>query len=189
MDQDFLLESDTAQRLYHSYASAMPLVDYHCHISPQEIYEDRRFDNLAEIWLGGKQPDGSYFGDHYKWRLMRSNGISENYVTGSGSDFERFERFAKTLELAIGNPMVHWCNLELRQFFGYDKPLTSRTAKEAWDFCNEKLRCDPDLTVRGIIQKANVAMIGTTDDPVDSLEWHKKIAEDPGIQVKVCPSF
>ncbi|MCI9170384.1 MAG: glucuronate isomerase [Lawsonibacter sp.] len=189
MDKDFLLETATARHLYHDYAASMPLVDYHCHISPREIFEDRRFDNLVEVWLGGENPDGTYFGDHYKWRLMRSNGVPEDYVTGSKPAFERFLKFAETLEMAMGNPMYHWCNLELRQFFGYDKPLTPETAKECWDFCNEKLRHDPGLTVRGIIKKANVAMIGTTDDPVDSLEWHEKIAADPTITVKVCPSF
>lgn len=189
MDKDFLLETATARHLYHDYAASMPLVDYHCHISPREIYEDRRFDNLVEVWLGGENPDGTYFGDHYKWRLMRSNGVPEDYVTGAKPAFERFLKFAETLEMAIGNPMYHWCNLELRQFFGYDKPLTPETAKECWDFCNEKLRNDPGLTVRGIIKKANVAMIGTTDDPIDTLEWHEKIAADPTITVKVCPSF
>ncbi len=189
MDQDFLLETGTARHLYHDYAAAMPLVDYHCHISPREIYEDRRFDNLAEVWLGGENPDGTYFGDHYKWRLMRSNGVPEEYVSGGKPAFERFVKFAETLVKAIGNPMYHWCNLELRQFFGYDKPLTPETARECWDFCNEKLRTSPDLTVRGIIQKANVAMIGTTDDPVDSLEWHEKLAADKSLTVKVCPSF
>ena len=189
MDKDFLLGTETARHLFHDYAEAMPLVDYHCHIPPREIFEDRRFDNLVEVWLGGENPDGSYFGDHYKWRLMRSNGVPEAYVSGDKPAFERFMKFAETLEMAIGNPMYHWCNLELRQFFGYDKPLTPETAQECWDFCNEKLRHDPDLTVRGIIKKANVAMIGTTDDPVDSLEWHEKIAADPTISVKVCPSF
>ncbi len=189
MDCDFLLNTDTAKHLFHDYAEHLPLMDYHCHINPKEIYEDRRFENLAEVWLGGHQPDGSYFGDHYKWRVMRSNGVSEDYVTGDRPDYERFFKFVEALEMAIGNPMFHWCNLELRQFFGYDKPLTTENAKEAWDFCNEKLRRDPELTVRGIIRKANVAMIGTTDDPVDSLEWHAKIAADPGIEVKVCPSF
>ncbi len=189
MDKDFLLETATARHLYHDYAAAMPLVDYHCHISPREIFEDRRFDNLVEVWLGGENPDGTYFGDHYKWRLIQSNGVSEDYVTGGKPAFERFLKFAETLEMAMGNPMYHWYNLELRQFFGYDKPLTPETAQECWDFCNEKLRHDPGLTVRGIIKKANVAMIGTTDDPIDTLEWHEKIAADPSIEVKVCPSF
>ena len=189
MDKDFLLETETAKHLFHDYAENLPLVDYHCHINPREIYEDRRFDNLVEVWLGGKQPDGGYFGDHYKWRVMRSNGVSEEYITGDKPAYERFLKFVESLEMAIGNPMYHWCNLELRQFFGYDKPLTVENAKEAWDFCNEKLRTDPNLTVRGIIRKANVAFIGTTDDPIDSLEWHAKLAADPTLEVKVCPSF
>ena len=189
MDKDFLLETDTAKHLFHDYAEHMPLVDYHCHINPKEIYENRRFDNLVEVWLGGKNPDGGYFGDHYKWRVMRSNGVSEDYITGDKDDYERFLQFVGALEMAIGNPMYHWCNLELRQFFGYDKPLTLENAKEAWDLCNDKLRHDPGLTVRGIIEKANVAMVGTTDDPIDSLEWHSRIRADETIQVKVCPSF
>lgn len=189
MDTDFLLETETAKHLFHDYAENMPLVDYHCHISPQEIYEDRRFNNLTEVWLGGKMPDGSYFGDHYKWRVMRSNGVSEDYVTGDKPDYERYLKFVEALEMAIGNPMYHWCNLELHKFFGYEKPLTMENAKEAWDYCNDKLQHDPGLTVRGIIRKSNVAMIGTTDDPADSLEWHKRIAADPEITVKVCPSF
>jgi len=189
MDKDFLLDTPTAQHLFHTYAEHMPLCDYHCHISPREIYEDRRFHNLTEVWLGGKQPDGSYFGDHYKWRVMRSNGVSEDYVSGDKPDYERYLKFVEALQVAIGNPMVHWCNLELRQFFGYDKPLTPENAKECWDFCAEKLQSDPNLTVRGIIRKANVAFIGTTDDPIDSLEWHKKLAEDKTLDVKVCPSF
>ena len=189
MDKDFLLETETARHLFHDYAEHMPLVDYHCHINPKEIYEDRRFDNLVEVWLGGKQPEGGYFGDHYKWRVMRSNGVSEDYITGDRPDYERFLKFVEALEMAIGNPMYHWCNLELRQFFGYNKPLTVENAEEAWNFCNEKLRTDPNLTVRGIIKKANVAFIGTTDDPVDTLEWHGRIAADKTIDVKVCPSF
>lgn len=189
MDKDFLLETDTAKHLFHDYAEHMPLVDYHCHISPREIYENRRFDNMVEVWLGGKNPDGSYFGDHYKWRVMRSNGVSEDYITGDKPAYERFVKFVESLEMAIGNPMYHWCNLELRQFFGYDKPLTVENARECWDFVNDKLRNDPDLTVRGIMKKANVAMVGTTDDPIDSLEWHEKIAADPSIEVKVCPSY
>ena len=189
MDKDFLLETETARHLFHDYAEKQPLVDYHCHISPREIYEDRRFEDLAQVWLGGKNPDGSYFGDHYKWRVMRSNGVSEDYITGDKPGYERFLKFVEALQMAIGNPMVHWCNLELRQFFGYDKPLTLANAREVWDFCNDKLQHDPAFTVRGLIKKANVAMVGTTDDPIDSLEWHEKIAADPSISVKVYPSF
>ena len=189
IDKDFLLETETAKHLFHDYSEKQPLVDYHCHISPQEIYENRRFKNLTQVWLGGKNPDGSYFGDHYKWRLMRSGGVSEEYVTGEKPDYDRYFKFVEALQMAIGNPMVHWCNLELRQFFGIEKPLTPENAKEIWDICEDKLQNDPGLTVRGIIKKANVAMIGTTDDPVDSLEWHEKIAADPSFDVKVCPSF
>ncbi len=189
MDEDFLLETDTAKHLYHDYAASLPLIDYHCHISPKEIYEDRKFDSLAQVWLGGQNPDGSYSGDHYKWRLMRANGVPEYYITGDADGDERIEKFAQTLEMAIGNPMYHWCNLELHQFFGITEPLTPENAKEISRVCGEKLRNDPDMTVRGLIRQANVAMIGTTDDPVDSLEWHSKISEDPTIDVKVCPSF
>lgn len=189
MDKDFLLETATAQHLFHDYSEKMPLVDYHCHISPREIYENRKFNNIVEVWLGGENPDGTYFGDHYKWRVMRSNGVPEDYITGSKPAYERFLKFVESLEMAIGNPMYHWCNLELRQFFGYDKPLTLENAEECWNFVNDKLQNDPGLTVQGIIKKANVAMIGTTDDPIDTLEWHKKIAEDPSIEVKVCPSY
>jgi len=189
MDKDFLLETKTAKRLFHQYAENMPLVDYHCHISPKEIYEDRRFHNIVEVWLGGKNPDGSYFGDHYKWRVMRSNGVPEEYITGDKPDKERFFKFVEALEMAIGNPMVHWCNLELKQFFGYQKPLTMQNAEECWNFVNEKLQNDPNLSVRGIIKKAKVALIGTTDDPIDSLEYHQKIKEDGTISTLVVPSF
>lgn len=189
MGKDFLLETETARRLYHNYATALPLVDYHCHISPKEIYENRRFDNLAEVWLGGKQPDGTFFGDHYKWRLMRANGVDEQYITGDAPGAERIKKFAEALELAIGNPMYHWCNLELRRFFGIEEPLTPDNAHNIYQQCSEMLRTAPDFTVRGLIKKSNVAFIGTTDDPTDSLEWHKRIASDPTIGVTVCPSF
>jgi len=189
MDKDFLLETETAKHLYHDYASKMPLADYHCHLNPREIYEDRRFHDLCEVWLGGQNPDGSFAGDHYKWRLMRSNGAEECYVTGGEDHFARFVKFAQALEMAIGNPMYHWCHLELQQFFGVYEPLTVESAKRIWDHCNDLLRNDPDMTARGLIRKANVAMIGTTDDPVDTLEWHDKIAADPTISVKVCPSY
>ena len=189
MDKDFLLETETAKHLYHDYASKMPLADYHCHLNPKEIYEDRRFNDLCEVWLGGENPDGSFAGDHYKWRLMRSNGVEESYVTGDKDHFERFMKLAEALEMAIGNPMYHWCHLELQQFFGVYEPLTTESAKRIWDHCNDLLRNDPDMTARGLIRKANVAMIGTTDDPVDTLEWHDKIAADPTISVKVCPSY
>ena len=189
MDKDFLLKTETARHLYHDYASKQPLADYHCHLNPQEIYEDRRFNNLAEVWLGGQNPDGSFAGDHYKWRLMRSNGVEECYITGNKPAFERFMKLVEALEMAIGNPMYHWCHLELQQFFGIYEPLTTESAQRIWDRCNDLLQNDPNMTARGLIRKANVAMIGTTDDPIDSLQWHGKIAADGAISCKVCPSY
>ena len=189
MDKDFMLQSATAQHLYHDYAAAMPICDYHCHIPPREIYENRRFENIAQVWLGGRNPDGSYFGDHYKWRVMRSNGVPEEYITGDKPDRERFQKFAEALPMAIGNPMYHWTNLELHVFFGYDGVLNGDTAEEVWNLCNDKLQHDPKLTVRGLIEQCNVAFIGTTDDPIDDLYWHKKIKEDSTIKFTVAPSF
>lgn len=189
MDQDFILETETAKHLYHDYACKMPLADYHCHLSPREIYEDRRFNNIVEVWLGGKNPDGSYFGDHYKWRLMRSCGIDESYISGEKPAYERFLKLAEALELAIGNPMYHWCNMELKMFFGVQEPLTVESAPRIWEHCNKMLQEDANMTARGLIRQSNVAFIGTTDDPVDSLEWHEKIAADDSFDVVVAPSF
>ena len=188
MDKDFLLETDTAKHLFHDYAESMPLADYHCHLNPREIYEDRRFNNLVEVWLGGLE-NGVLAGDHYKWRMLRSNGVEEDFVTGSKPAYERFLKLAEALEMAIGNPMYHWCHLELQQFFGVTEPLTVESAPRIWEHCNKLLQEDPNMTARGLIRKANVAFIGTTDDPIDTLEWHEKIANDPSIDVKVCPSF
>ena len=189
MDKDFLLETETAKHLFHDFAENLPLIDYHCHLNPQEIYEDRRFEDLAQVWLGGKQPDGSYAGDHYKWRLMRSNSVEEEYITGDKPGFERFMKFVEALEMAIGNPMYHWCHLELQRFFGITEPLTTESAERIWKQCNDMLRNDPDMTARGLIRKANVAFIGTTDDPIDDLNWHEKIAADPTITTAVTPSY
>ena len=189
MDKDFLLTNDTAKHLYHDYACSLPLADYHCHLSPKEIYEDRRFNNIVEVWLGGRNPDGSYFGDHYKWRMMRSHGIDEEYITGAKDPYERFVKLAEALEMAIGNPMYHWCHLELQQFFGVYEPLTVESAPRIWEHCNKLLQEDPDMTARGLIRKSNVAFIGTTDDPIDTLEWHEKIAADPTMTTIVGPSY
>ena len=179
MDQDFLLSTDTAKHLYHDYAEKMPVVDYHCHINPREIYEDRKFENITQVWLGG---------DHYKWRLMRSNGVDERYITGDASDREKFQKWAETLEMAVGNPLYHWSHLELQRYFGYDGYLNGETAKEVWDLCNEKLKQD-DMTARNIVVKSHVTVICTTDDPADDLRWHKKLAEDPCFSVKVLPAW
>ena len=179
INDDFLLKTKTARRLYHGYAEDMPIIDYHCHINPQEIYEDRKFENITQVWLGG---------DHYKWRLMRSNGVSEDEITGDADDYTKFLRFAEMLPKAIGNPMYHWCHLELKRFFGYDGVLNGDTAREVYDLCNKKLRQD-GMTVRAIIEKSNVKMIGTTDDPADDLKWHKLLAEDKLFKTAVCPTF
>ena len=179
LDRDFLLTTRTAQRLYHEHAAKMPIIDYHCHVDPREIFEDRRFENIYQIWLEG---------DHYKWRLMRSNGVDERYITGDAPEREKFQKFAEALPRAIGNPMYHWCHLELRTYFGYEGVLNGDTAQEVWDLSVKKL-AEPDMSVRGILRQSNVAMVGTTDDPTDHLAWHKRIAEDPTISTVVAPSF
>ena len=179
MTEDFLLETPVARKLYHDFAENQPIIDYHCHISPKEVYEDRKFENITQVWLGG---------DHYKWRMIRTNGVPEEEVTGSASDRIKFQRFAEALPLAIGNPMYHWTHLELKRYFGVDTPLTGDTAEEIWKICNEKLQT-PALSVRNIIKNSNVKMIGTTDDPADDLAFHKLIAEDASFDTKVLPSF
>mgnify|MGYP002801424529 FL=1 len=179
MDKDFLLSTEMSQTLYHQFAENMPILDYHCHINPQEIYEDRKFENITQVWLGG---------DHYKWRQMRSNGVDEKYITGDGSDREKFQAWAETMPKLIGNPLYHWSHLELRRYFGYEGYLNGDTAEEVWNLCNAKLQED-SMTVRNIIKQSGVTLICTTDDPVDSLEWHKKIAEDPTFDVQVLPAW
>lgn len=179
MTKDFLLTTETARKLYHSYAAEMPIIDYHCHISPKEIFEDKHYENITQVWLGG---------DHYKWRLMRSNGVDEYYITGEASDREKFQKFAEMLPKAIGNPMYHWCHLELKKYFGYEGILNGETAEEVWALTCEKLQ-QADMGVRGLIAQSNVAFIGTTDDPIDSLEYHRLIAEDPSMKTVVAPSF
>ena len=177
MNLDFLLTTETARHLYHDIAADMPIIDYHCHLNPREIYEDRRFENITQGWLGG---------DHYKWRLMRSAGVDERYITGDASDREKFQKWAETLSLAIGNPLYHWSHLELRSYFGYDGVLNGDTAEEVWNLCSEKLQV---MSARKLIEESNVKALCTTDDPADSLEWHKKIAEEKSFGVKVLPSF
>ncbi|MGN8848477.1 glucuronate isomerase [Bariatricus sp. HCP28S3_C2] len=179
MDKDFLLETETAQKLYHEYAAKMPILDYHCHINPQEIAEDRKFENITQVWLGG---------DHYKWRQMRSNGVEEKYITGDASDREKFQKWAETLEKAIGNPLYHWSHLELQRYFGYYGALNGETAEEVWNLCNAKLQED-GMSARNLIRQSNVTLVCTTDDPVDSLEWHEKIAADESFEVRVLPAW
>lgn len=179
MDGDFLLRTETAKTLFHDYAEGMPIIDYHCHIDPKEIYENRRFDNLAQAWLGG---------DHYKWRLMRSNGVEERYITGGADDREKFQKFAEALPRAIGNPMYHWCHLELKTYFGYDGALNGKTAERVWQLSREALQSER-MSAREIITNSNVKVIGTTDDPADSLIWHKRLSGDSSFPVRVIPSF
>ena len=179
MDKDFLLSTETAKTLYHEYAAKMPVLDYHCHINPQEIAEDRKFDNITQVWLGG---------DHYKWRQMRSNGVEEKYITGGATDREKFQKWAETLPKLIGNPLYHWSHLELQKYFGYTGYLNGETAEEVWNLCNEKLHQD-SMSVRNIIRQSNVTLICTTDDPVDTLEWHQKIAADDTFDVQVLPAW
>lgn len=179
MDKDFLLQTDTAKELFHEHASKMPVIDYHCHINPAEIALNHQFKNITEAWLGG---------DHYKWRMIRSNGVPESLITGSdSSDFQKFEQFAKTLPRAIGNPLYHWTHLELQRYFCIDKPLNEKTCKEIWEECNKKLATD-EFRVQSIIKRSNVKLIATTDDPGDSLEWHAKIAQTP-FETKVLPAW
>lgn len=179
LDADFLLTTDTAQKLYFEHAAKMPIIDYHCHINPKEIAENKGFENITKLWLGG---------DHYKWRLLRANGVSEDFVTGGADDFEKFKKWAQTIEKAIGNPIYHWSHLELQRYFDYKGVLREKSAKEVWELCNEKLK-DKDMTPQGIIKKSKVNLICTTDDPADHLEWHKKIAADSSFSVKVLPAW
>lgn len=179
MDKDFLLSTETAQELYHEFAAKVPVLDYHCHINPQEIAEDRKFETITQVWLGG---------DHYKWRQMRSNGVDEYYITGEAPDREKFQKWAETLEKAIGNPLYHWSHLELQRFFGYYGVLNGDTAEEVWNLCNAKLHED-SMSVRNLIRQSNVTLICTTDDPADDLRWHKMIAEDDSFEVQVLPAW
>ena len=179
MDKDFLLQTETAKYLYHNHASKMPICDYHCHLNPQEIAENKRYNNITEIWLGG---------DHYKWRAMRSFGIDEEYITGNASDFEKFKAFAKAMPYLIGNPIYHWSHLELKEYFGIEETLSEKNAEEIWNRCNEIIQ-SPDFSARTMIEKSNVKYIGTTDDPADDLKWHIAISKDENFDCQVGPSF
>ena len=179
LDRDFLLNTETARKLYHEAAENLPIIDYHCHLSPREIWEDVRYENITQVWLGG---------DHYKWRLMRSAGVPEEYITGDASDREKFEKYAEVLGKAVGNPLYHWSHLELRRFFGYEGILNGKTAGEVWELANAKLQSE-GYSARGLIRMSNVETICTTDDPADTLEWHEKLAADGTFPVKVLPAW
>ncbi len=179
MDKDFILSNPTAVSLFHDFAENMPVLDYHCHINPREIAEDRSFDNITQVWLGG---------DHYKWRFMRSSGVDEKYITGDASDHDKFLAWAKCLGRAIGNPLYHWSHLELQRYFGYNGVLNEKTAEDVWNLCNSKLH-EPSMSVRNIIRQSNVTLICTTDDPIDALNWHDAIREDKSFDVQVLPAW
>ena len=177
MDKDFLLNSDTAVALFDA-AKEVPIVDYHNHLNPEEIYKDKTFSNMTGVWLGG---------DHYKWRAMRMNGISEKLITGDGDDYDKFLAWADTVQNLIGNPLYHWTHLELQRYFHIDKPLNTSTAKEIWDRCNSLLQTK-EYSVRNLLRMQNVRMLCTTDDPADTLEWHRKLSGE-GFEISVLPSF
>ena len=179
MDQDFLLHTDTARTLFHTYAAPMPIFDWHCHLSPKEIYENKQPADIAELWLAG---------DHYKWRAMRSFGIPESHVTGDASGYEKFKAWAKILPYCIGNPLYHWTHLELQRYFGIYTPLCTETADEIWRAANEKIAAG-GFRPRDLIDSSNVTHLCTTDDPADTLEYHRLLQDVPDFACKVLPAF
>ena len=179
MDKDFLLETETAKKLYHDHAEHMPIIDYHCHIDPAMIADNHMFDSITDVWLGG---------DHYKWRAMRSCGVPEQFITGDASPKEKFFKWAACMPQLIGNPLYHWTHLELQRYFDIAEPLSEKNASAVYDACNQILHRE-DMRVRGIIARSNVKLICTTDDPVDDLHSHEAIAADAAFSAKVLPAF
>jgi glucuronate isomerase len=179
MDENFLLSSNTAIKLFHDYAKEMPIIDYHCHLSPKEIYENKTYKNITEVWL---------YGDHYKWRVMRANGVDEKYITGDASDYDKFIAWAKTLPMTIGNPLYHWSHLELQRFFGIHDAINEQTAPVIWEKVNALLNSE-GFGARDLIKKSNVKVVCTTDDPTDALEYHIKLQDSEDFPVSVLPSF
>ena len=177
LGRDFLLDSDTAVKLYYDYAAKMPIFDFHCHLNPKEVFEDKQYRSLTEVWLGG---------DHYKWRLMREMGVDEKYITGDATDEEKFMKYAECMPYFIGNPIYAWTHLELSRFFGINKPLCPANAAEIYEIANEKLKT---LTARALMQMSDVTAICTTDDPADRLEYHIALKDDPTFNISVRPSF
>jgi glucuronate isomerase len=178
LDDSFLLDSDTADRLYHEHAEKMPIIDYHCHLPPREIAENKKFENLTKIWLDG---------DHYKWRAMRYNGIDEYFITGKASDYEKFLKWSETVPYAVRNPLYHWTHLELKRFFGIDRILNRESAPEIYNECTEKLQQE-EFSARGILKKFNVEVVCTTDDPADQLEYHEMLNAE-GFGTRILPTF
>lgn len=182
MDKDFLLTTETAKKLYHEHAEKMPIIDYHCHLQPKEIYEDKKFRNLTEAWLGA----GDRYGDHYKWRSLRARGYEEDSISGPDDDYKKYYQFVESMPYFVGNPLYHWSHLEMQRYFGINDIINAKNAKKIWDEANAKLET---LTAREMMYKFNVKTVCTTDDPVDSLEWHKKMMEDKTLNVTVRPAF
>ena len=178
MGEDFLLQTKTAELLYNEYAKQMPIIDYHCHLSPQQIAEDIKFENLTQAWL---------YGDHYKWRAMRTSGVDESYCTGNKSDYEKFEKWAATVPYTMRNPLYHWTHLELKRYFGIEEILNANTARLVYDNASAQIQTDA-FSIKNLIRKMNVKVICTTDDPIDSLEYHKTLAESD-FEVKIKPAF
>ena len=177
MDTDFLLSSPTARELYHNVAAKAPIIDYHCHISPQEIAKNKIYENISQVWL---------YADHYKWRAMRSAGVEEKYITGDASDYEKFEKYAEIMPMLFGNPLYHWSHLELKRYFDIHLPLCKENAPAIWAESCQKIK---NLSARTLIEMSGVEVICTTDDPVDDLHWHKQIREDKSFKTKVLPAF
>ena len=181
LDENFLLQTETAQKLYHEHAAKMPIIDYHCHLIPQMVAENKRFESIAQIWL---------MGDHYKWRAMRSNGVDERFCTGKDTtDWEKFEKWAETVPYTFRNPLYHWTHLELKTAFGITETLNPTNARAIYDKCNELIATDPKFTPRGLMKHYNVKVVCTTDDPADSLEWHKIVAADPTAETRMLPTW
>ncbi|MCF0147153.1 MAG: glucuronate isomerase [Clostridium sp.] len=178
INEDFLLKSETSKKLYKNFACKMPIIDFHNHLNPKDIYEDKIYNNIAEVWLEE---------DHYKWRAMRSYGINENSITGNSPDYEKFLAWSETVQNLIGNPLYHWTHLELKNYFGIDIPLSPDTATMIWDECNKKLT-SKEYSIRNLLKMQNIEILCTTDDPIDSLEYHKKL-KDENFQIKVLPTF
>ena len=176
--EDFILSGKTAKILYHQHAEKMPIIDFHNHLNPKEIYENKCYDNIADVWLSG---------DHYKWRLMRAYGVPERFITGDGEPYEKFMAWAETIPHAIGNPLYHWTHLELKRYFDIDMTLSPTTAKEIWDICNAKLQTS-QYSIQNLLRMQNVQVLCTTDDPIDTLEYHQKLKED-GYDIQVLPTF
>ena len=179
LNDDFLLKNDIAKKLYNDYAKTLPIIDYHCHIDAKEIAENKKFKNITELWLGG---------DHYKWRFMRAAGVDEKYITGDATDKEKFIKWIEVLSMAVGNPLYHWSHMELKKYFGFNGYVKKDNAEELWELCNKVIESD-DFCARRIITDSNVSVLCTTDDPADSLIYHKEIADDKSFKCFVLPSF